>query len=297
MSHHIVHILHHGSRLSKQRGMLVCKHDDSGAKHELPIEDIRSVIIAARGVSMSLELVSALMESGAVVLHCNHSYKPVGITSGLERVVKSGALFNQANQKLLLHERLWKRVVASKVANQASVLDLHDRNAMFLIRQLQGGPINEAACSRHYWKEYFSLFGLESVLRHGEDSKQINSKLDYGYAVLGALIHRGIVAHGLSPVFGMHHVTRYKAHAMVYDLMEPWRPFVDNMLCDFEDSMTDTEDSMKAWARHVSTNLKNIKLRVNKNKLKAIDAIDVYVSNIAKCYADKTVRFAWMPSL
>ena len=276
---------------------MVCRPENSGEIHELPVEDIRAVIIAARGVSLSLELVSALMESGAVILHCNHLYRPVGISSGLERVVKSDALYNQANYSLLLHTRLWKRVVYAKVSNQAEVLESHNRKAMYLIRQLHKNSIDEAACARYYWGEYFALFGLEYVYRHGEDARKINAKLDYGYAVLGALIHRGIVAHGLSPVFGMHHITRYKAHAMVYDLMEPWRPFVDNMLCSFENYQSEAEDTMKEWAKHVSTNLKDIKLKVIDKKLKVIDAIDVFVSQIARCYAKKSIRFAWMPKL
>lgn len=296
MSHHIVHILNHRSRLSKQRGMMVCRNEDPDEVHELPIEDVRAVIIAAHGVIMSPELISALMENNAVILHCDCSYKPVGITTGIERVIKSGALVNQAKQSLKLHERIWRRIVNAKIANQMRVLESYDVQAPFLKRELEQGMADEASCARHYWRKYFSILGAYSIKRRSDDYEGFNARLNYGYAVLGALIHRSIVAHGLSPVFGIHHITRYKAHALVYDLMEPWRPYVDFMLAEFVKD-NPGENDMKVWARYVANGLKDIKVKTPKQKLKLLDAIDVYVSGIAKCYAEKTVRHTWMPEL
>ena len=275
---------------------MVCRYDDPGETHELPIEDIRAVIIAAKGVTVTQELVSALLETNAVILHCDRSYRPVGITSGIQRVVKSDALVNQANQSLKLHDRLWRKVVSAKVANQASVLELFDVTVSFLRREQDSGHADEAACARQYWRKYFSLLGAYDVPRHSDDESGFNARLNYGYAVLGALIHRGIIAHGLSPVFGMHHVTRYKADAFVYDLMEPWRPFVDLMLIEFVKDHPGEED-MKPWARHVAGSLKDRRVETPQHTLKLLDAVDVFVSGIAKCYAGKTVRHAWMPEL
>jgi CRISP-associated protein Cas1 len=297
MAGHIVHILRHGSRLTKDRGLLVCTFEDDGETRELPIEDVSAVIVAARGVFISMELVAALVESNAVILHCNESYRPAGVTSGIERVITSEALVNQATRDSALHERLWKRIIAGKVANQAAVLERFGKQAAYLRCEIENGTVDEAACARHYWFEYFGIFGLVDVQRHGEDDLGINSKLNYGYAVLGALVHRSIIAHGLSPVFGMHHVIRYKAHAMVYDLMEPWRPYVDMALASFERNPPGGIPSMEAWARHIAGTLKDTKARVPGRTLTALDAIDAFVSSVAKCYAEKTIRHFWTPSL
>lgn len=297
MSGHIVHILHHGSRLTKNRGMMVCHEDETEKEHEIAIEDVRAVIIAAHGVFMSPELISALLETNAVILHCDQSYKPVGITSGIERVVKSDALRNQANDTLKLHLGLWKRIVAGKVANQAAVLDRYGKNSAYLWCALENGPADEADCARHYWKEYFSIISMVDILRHGVDEAGLNARLNYGYAVLGALIHRSIIAHGLSPVFGMHHVSRAQAHAMVYDLMEPWRPFVDAALAAFMKESPETNDGMKAWSRHIAGTLSIIKVKTPAQELTVLDAIDVFVSGVAKCYDEKTVRHLWTPKL
>lgn len=295
MSHHIVHILNHGSRLHKVRGMMVCRQNNDKV-HEIPIEDIQAVIIASRGVSFSPELIRALMDANAVILHCDHTYRPVGITSRIERVIKSNALYNQANRTLKLHDRLWRAIVHAKVTNQARLLEIHRLHPAFLKRELKQGTINESACARHYWNYFFSLLGSEGVHRHSDDSAGLNARLNYGYAVLGALVHRSIVAHGLSPVFGMHHIPRYRAHALVYDLMEPWRPYVDKMLVEYWELHDDGED-MNPWARHVSGELIEVKISVSDRELKLLDAVDVFVSGISKCYDEKSVRHAWMPEL
>ena len=275
---------------------MVCRYDDPGETHELPIEDIRAVIIAAKGVIVTQELVSALLETNAVILHCDRSYRPVGITSGIERIVKSGALVNQANQALKLHDRLWRKIVTAKVSNQAAVLERFDVAASYLRREQESGHADEAACARRYWRSFFAILGAYGVPRHSDDETGFNARLNYGYAVMRALIHRGIIAHGLSPVFGMHHVTRYRSDAFVYDLMEPWRPFVDLMLIGFVKEHPGEED-MKLWARHIAGSLKDLRVETPHNNLKLLDAVDVFVSGIAKCYAQKTVRFGWMPDL
>ena len=176
------------------------------------------------------------------------------------------------------------------------MLDKYGRNAQFLFRQCAGHTVDEAGCARYYWTEYFAIHGLSYIQRRGEDEKGINAKLNYGYAVLGALIHRAIIAHGLSPVFGMHHSTRYQASAMVYDLIEPWRAFVDDFLVAFETENPGTNEDISEWAKYVSRNLKDRKTECGGNHLKLLDAIDKYVSSIAGCYARKTIRHAWMPT-
>ena len=295
MSKQLVHILHHGSKLGKNRGMMVCTIGED--QKELPIEDIRAVIIAARGVFVSPELIGALMEAGAIILYCDHSYKPVGVASGIERIIKPEIIYHQANPDLKLHEHLWRKIVAAKVANQAKVLELCGVNSKELRFALANGSPDEADCARRYWGEYFAFFGLNGVVRRGDDEEGVNAKLNYGYAVLGALVHRSVLAHGLSPVLGMHHVARYDAHAMVYDLMEPWRPYVDLALARFENKYPGTGKDIESWARHIAGSLKDTKVKTPAQTLFLLDALDVFVSGAAKCYAEKTSTHLWTPLL
>lgn len=295
MSKHLVHVLTHGSRLGKERGMMVCHIGEE--QKELPIEDIRAVIIAARGVFVSPELTGALMEANSIILYCDQSYRPVGIASGVERIIKPEIMYHQANPDLKLHATLWRKIVSAKIVNQARVLELSGGDAKGLRFALENGPPNEADCARRFWGEYFTLFGLIDIARHGDDDEGINAKLNYGYAVLGALIHRSIIVHGMSPLLGMHHVPRYNANAMVYDLMEPWRPYVDLSLVIFERKYPGTGKDIESWARYIAGALKDMRVKTPGHTLSLLDAIDVFISGAAKCYAEKKVAQLWTPEI
>ena len=86
MSHHILHIFQHGCVLGRDRGSIVCKVDGQPSR-SLPFEDVRAVIIAARGVTITSNFLSALLENDAIILHCDERYQPCGVTAPLSRVV------------------------------------------------------------------------------------------------------------------------------------------------------------------------------------------------------------------
>ena len=53
--------------------------------------------------------------------------------------------------------------------------------------------------------------------------------LNYGYAVLRAIVARALCASGLHPSLGVHHHNRYDTFCLADDLMEPFRPLVDRV--------------------------------------------------------------------
>ena len=56
--------------------------------------------------------------------------------------------------------------------------------------------------------------------------------MNYGYAILRAVVARGLVASGLLPTLGIHHHNRYNAYCLADDIMEPYRPYVDRLVYD-----------------------------------------------------------------
>ena len=58
-----------------------------------------------------------------------------------------------------------------------------------------------------------------------------NNLLNYGYAILRAVVARSLVASGLLPTLGIHHHNRYNAYCLADDIMEPYRPYVDQLVC------------------------------------------------------------------
>ena len=80
MSHHILHVFQHGAVLGRERGFIVCR-SSGHADRCLPLEDIRAVIIAARGVTLTSNFLSGVLETDGIVLHCDERYQPCGWTA------------------------------------------------------------------------------------------------------------------------------------------------------------------------------------------------------------------------
>lgn len=293
MSHHILHVFQHGALLSKERGFITCKAADQ-PERRLPHADIRAVIIAARGVTLTSHFLSAILEGDGIVLHCDESYQPCGITAPLARIVDTQAFLNQTAQPMRLNARLWREMLRGKTANQARVLESKNIRSGHLDLALKRGEFDESNCARRYWQLYFPAIGWGGSKRDRKADSPPNQMLNYGYAVLAALCHRSLVIHGLSPLLGVQHKPRYRAHPLVYDLMEPFRPAVDLMLAEF---MVLPEVTMRAWCKHVGTQLRETRVRHGQYSLKLMDAIDASANSLARSYAEKDSDVFWVPDL
>jgi CRISPR-associated protein Cas1 len=291
MSHHILHVLKHGAVLSKDRGSLVCRGDD-GFEARIPHEDVRAVIIAARGVTLSSNFISAILDTNGIILHCNESYKPCGVTAPLGRVVDSQAFLHQVERPRRLNNSIWHHLLRGKTRNQQRVLSQCNLHSPHLEAAIKRDSFDEGNCAKRYWQLYFPSIGWASSSRDRREASPPNEMLNYGYAVLAALCHRSLLTHGLSPLLGVKHTTRYHTDPLVYDLMEPFRPAVDLMLAEF---MVSPDVSMKAWCKKVGIQLREFRVMHHRFSLKLMDAIDVSAGTLARSYALRSSDPLWVP--
>ena len=113
MSHHILHVFQHGAILGRERGFITCRADGQ-VERRLPLDDVRAVIIAARGVTISSNFLSGLLETDAIVLHCDERYQPCGWTAPLARTVDLKTFQNQTAKPKRLNEKLWHEMLRGK---------------------------------------------------------------------------------------------------------------------------------------------------------------------------------------
>ena len=293
MSHHILHVFQHGAVLGRERGFIVCR-SSGHADRCLPLEDIRAVIIAARGVTLTSNFLSGVLETDGIVLHCDERYQPCGWTAPLGRVVDLQAFEHQTARPRRLNEKLWREMLRGKTLNQTRVLQRKQLRSGHLELALREGEFDEGNCARRYWQLYFPAIGWTASRRDRKQDTPANQMLNYGYAVLAALCHRSLIVHGLVPQLGVHHKPRYRSDPLVYDLMEPFRPAVDLMLAEF---MVEPEISMKAWAKKVGTELRDRRVRRGTYTLKLMDAIDASANSLARAYAELSAARFWVPEL
>ena len=298
MSYHVVHILTHGALLARERGFLICrppKGATDAVEKKLPLEDIRAVVIAARGVTLTSNAISGILEQDGLILHCDESYRPVGVTTPLPRIIDTRAYLNQARQPQRLNERLWNRLLLGKTANQQAVLKQRELFSAHLDRAMRIKQVDEGNCAKKYWQLYFPSIGWSATRRDRKLNTPPNRMLNYGYTVLAALCHRSLIVHGLSPLLGVGHVARYKADPLVYDLMEPYRPFVDCMLADFMQNEPEITES--AWCRKIGRELRERRVEKEPFSLKLLDAIDKSAATLTDCYSHLSPDPLWVPAL
>lgn len=139
----------------------------------------------------------------------------------------------QLDASLPLKKQLWQQTVQMKINNQASVLQQCANEEIRCMRVWandvrSGDPDNlEARAAAYYWKY---LFGMIPEFTRDRNGIYPNNLLNYGYAILRAVVARGLVASGLLPTLGIHHHNRYNAYCLADDIMEPYRPYVDELV-------------------------------------------------------------------
>ena len=293
MSFHVLHILKHGCCLLKERGFLVCRGEDK-SENRIPHEDIRAVIIAARGVTLTSSFITAVLETDGIILHCDENYRPCGTTAPLSRVIDSRAFMHQMERPTRLNNKIWQHLIRGKTENQMHVLKKRELRSPQLERAIENDHYDEGNCAKHYWQLYFPSIGWMSSSRDRRVANPPNQMLNYGYAVLSALCHRSIIVHGLSPLLGVKHTTRYHADPLVYDMMEPFRPIVDLMLAEF---MIGNDISFRAWSKKVGNELRERRLAHVHYSIKLMDAIDASANSLARSYSIKSDEPFWVPTL
>jgi len=294
LSHHIVHVLSHGTRLFLERQQLVCINGE-GLKRSLPVGDLRAVVVAARGTSFSGEALAAILDADAVVLHSNARYKPCGISVPLPRVVSHAAFLGQLGAGESLNTKLWHNILLQKIGNQAACLRSLEAPSAYLENAAKGQHLHEGNCAKHYWRRFFGAIGWGGLRRRAQESEDSpNHFLNYGYAVLSALCHRSLIVHGLQPAIGLHHRSRYKAIPLVHDFIEPFRAFVDRILAFH---LRNGESDLHTWVKVIGQSLRDYRIRHGDACIKLMDAIDKAASSLARAYAKSNASDLWLPSL
>jgi len=201
----------------------------------IPIEDIGVVIIDHPQITISHFLLNALLENNAAVITCDNRHMPSGLMLPLEgNTTQEERFMDQINASEPLRKRLWQQTIRQKILNQAAVLEKNGRkieNMKYWAESVKSGdPENyEGRASAYYWGEIFE--NLPYFRRHREGDAP-NNLLNYGYAILRATVARSLVASGMLPTFGIHHHNRYNAYCLADDIMEPYRPYVDQLVLE-----------------------------------------------------------------
>ena len=202
-----------------------------------PIEDIGIVVLDHKQITITQALLDSLLENNCAIITCDSRRMPVGLMLPLcGNTIQSERFQHQISASLPLRKQLWQQTIKAKINNQARVLAscsmVESRCMKKWSDDVKSGDVDnkEAQAAAYYWKKLFSnIDGLQNFTRSREGMEP-NNLLNYGYAILRAIVARALVCSGLLPTLGIHHHNRYNAYCLADDIMEPYRPFVDEIV-------------------------------------------------------------------
>ena len=195
----------------------------------VPIEDLGVLILQHPAIAITQGCILRCQQNNVVLVFCDERRLPYSvilpITEG--HSLHSKVLREQVQTSLPTRKRLWQQIVKRKIREQITTLQHFGLDSAPLRRletMVKSGDSEncEAQAAKIYWR---LLMG--DSFRRNSDAPGVNALLNYGYAVIRAMIARALVGSGLHPALGLHHHNQYDGLCLADDLMEPFRPWVD----------------------------------------------------------------------
>ena len=236
-----------GELRSTRGGVEVCP--DEGVPTIIPVAEV-AVILVGMKVALSAAVLHRLAEADVAVLFCDWRGIPEGGCYSWSDHGRVAARHRaQAEVSLPRKKNAWARLVRAKIEGQASVLEnLKIRGSgelLALADQVRSGdPANvEAQAARLYWSRTLG----KGVGRQPAAGQLIgaNACLDYGYSVLRGHLMRAVLAAVLAPALGVFHRGRGNAFALADDLIEPFRPSIDEVALRLPPTASPSDRSVK----------------------------------------------------
>ena len=245
-------LLSRPARLRRDHGCCIVETDNGTVR--LAFEDIAYLVLDSHEVSLSSAILASLAEANVLVVACDAKHLPTGAMLPLQGHFRQVATLRlQLAASDGLKRRLWQRLIAQKILNQATALRLLERpghralEAMSARVETGDRTRVEARAARDYFANLFQDFQRR---REGDVR---NAMLNYAYAILRAGLARGLAAQGFHPALGIEHDGIENAFNLADDLIEPFRPIADrhvaNRLAAREDSGNLTVDDRREMAR------------------------------------------------
>lgn len=266
------------------------------ATKTIPIEDIGIVVLDNKRITITQGVMEALLENNAAVITCNESHLPIGMHLPLVgNTTQTERMRYQIEASLPLKKQLWQQTISAKIQNQAAVLKqmrgTEVRNMLKWASEVKSGDSEnlEARAAVYYWQNAFPM--IENFTRSREGVSP-NNLLNYGYAILRAIVARALVSSGLLTTLGIHHRNKYNAYCLADDIMEPYRPYVDRLVMQLYDKYPNCEELTKELKAEL-LQIPVLDVVISGKKSPLMIAVSTTTSSLQKCYSGELRKIVY----
>jgi len=262
------------------------------SKKSVPIEDIGIVVLDHQQITITHGCIAALLYNNSAIITCDNTHHPTGMMLPIDgNDTQSERFRHQIDASQPLKKQLWQQTIQTKILNQAAVLAdrgiAHD-NMLYWAKSVRSGdPDNyEGRAAAYYWK---NVFPKKVDFFRGREGNPPNNLLNYGYAILRAIVARGLVCSGLIPTLGIHHRNKYNAYCLADDIMEPYRPYVDLIvlkIIDNGENFLELGNSIKSQLLGIAS----VDVQFEKGRSPLMVGVQNTTASLARCYQGKNRR-------
>ena len=262
-------------KLDYEMGYLCIRSKDDLKR--IYIDEISLLMIETVSVALTTYLLVELTNHKVNVVFCDKKGIPNGTYLALygshdtSKSVRKQVTWTDKNKQVI-----WKSVIERKILGQSSVLSFNDRKEaseklLGYISQIELGDATNR--EGHAAKVYFNaLFG--KTFTRDDDELLVNAALNYGYAVLLSTVAREIVSNGYLTQIGIFHDNIFNELNLACDLMEPFRPFVDQQILNMKLEKFEHDEKMEVIS------FLNKKVKIDGREQYILNGITIYVKTI-----------------
>lgn len=260
----------------------------------IPIEDIGLVMIDNKQITITSGLIEKLVENNCVIITCDSNHMPTGILQSLSgNSVQNERYRTQLEASLPLKKQLWQQTVQQKIKNQATLLHKLNKteigNMTAWSNRVKSGDTEnlEGRAAAYYWKKFFP--SIKNFVRD-RDGIEPNNLLNYGYAVLRAIVARALISSGLMLTMGIHHQNKYNAYCLADDIMEPYRPYIDEKVHElYSKGITELNTEVKTIFLQMPT----YDVYINNKNCTLQHAVTLTTASLYRCYSGETRKILY----
>ena len=283
-----------GGKLFIKDSLLWYESNDSAVgKHSFSIEDIGFIVVESQQMLITSYTLNALVENNVAIIICDSSHMPSGQMMPYSANSLCAAVVSaQLSASEALHGRLWKQTIQAKLKNQSECLkrlNFEYETVSVLSCKVKNEDVGnkEAVGARFYFKQ----LGIMEDFSRDRYGIPPNNALNYGYAVLRAATARAIVGSGMLCIHGIHHCNQYNAFALADDIMEPYRPFIDEIVFDERDFFSIEELKRDHKAKLLQVLTRDVIIAGERRPL--ANALSYTTASLAKCFLKEEKEIAY----
>ena len=273
MSWRIV-VINSRARLETKMGYLVVRGTETT---RILIDEISVLLIEDIGCIVSSALLETLLEHKVNVLLCNHKHNPAMQVLPLHGSYDTSAkIYSQIKWSDEIKGLVWAEIVRDKIRKQSGVLRRHieDDSWKNVLHYASEVEIRDASNREaHAAKVYFNALLGHSFSRH--EPSYVNDALNYGYAILLSVVSRCIVSNGYLTQLGIFHHSVFNSFNLSSDLMEPFRPLVDEKVLSLP-----IGEELSHESKMIIINLLNDIVMIKGKKTTVVAALEIYVKSV-----------------